>query len=111
MLQLLAAGEAREDQLVAALEQWNEARRLARDRSGETAAEERQERLYNERCDACDRIASKRALTVSGILAKLAFVAPDFDPHEEFDGWTPDLMILASIAVDYKLGVQGVRHV
>lgn len=107
-LELLAAREAREDQLVAAHDQWNEARRLARDRSGETAAEELQERLYNERCDACDRIALKRALTLNGMLAKLAFIAPDFDAQEELDGGTSEV-ILKSIAVDYKLGVEGVQ--
>ena len=37
MVELMAAIEAREDQLVAALDQWNEARGLARERSGETA--------------------------------------------------------------------------
>jgi hypothetical protein len=34
MVELMAAIEAREDQLIAALDQWNEARRLARERSG-----------------------------------------------------------------------------
>jgi|HubBroStandDraft_6_1064221.scaffolds.fasta_scaffold313429_2 hypothetical protein len=61
MVELMAAIEAREDQLVAALDQWNEARGLARERSGETAAEERSEQLYKESYDACARIASTRA--------------------------------------------------
>jgi hypothetical protein len=78
MVEPMAAIEAREDQLVAALDQWNEARRLARERSGETAAEERSEQLYNESYDARARIASTRARTLSGMLAKLAFIASGF---------------------------------
>jgi hypothetical protein len=45
MIELMAAMEAREDQLVAALDQWNAARRLARERSRETAAAEPSEQL------------------------------------------------------------------
>jgi len=103
-LQLMAARETREDQLIAARDQWQAARRLAQERSAETAAEERQEQLYNERGDACDRIARKRALTLSGLLAKLAFVAPDFEHfelEEELEGGTSEV-ILTSIAVDFN---------
>jgi hypothetical protein len=64
MVEPMAPIEACEDQLVAALGQWNEARRLARERSGETAAEERSEQLYNESYDAYARIASTRARTL-----------------------------------------------
>jgi hypothetical protein len=110
-VELLAAHEAREDQLVPAFEQWNEARRLARDRSGETAAHERREALYSEMGDAALRVASKRACTLSGILAKLDFIAPDFDSVEHFEGGTSsEEAILASIVVDYKFGVDGMQR-
>jgi hypothetical protein len=42
---MVAAIEAREDRLIAALDQWNEARRLAKERSRETAAAEPSEQL------------------------------------------------------------------
>jgi len=101
IVELLTARETREDQLVAAHNQWKEARRLARDRSGETAAEERCQQLYNERCDACDRVASARARTLNGLLAKIAFVASDFDADDLLEGVTPE-NILASVVVDFN---------
>jgi hypothetical protein len=41
----MKASEVREDQFIAALDHRNEARRIAQDRSGETAANERLEQL------------------------------------------------------------------
>jgi hypothetical protein len=81
-LAIMAAAEVREDQLIAALNQWNEAREVASDRSGETAetaADERVDQLWDEKSDACSRVANTRARTLNGILAKLALIAPDFD--------------------------------
>ena len=102
-IQLLAAGEAREDQLVAARDEWNEACRVAKDRSGDTAAEEWAEQLFNEKYDACERVASKRALTMRGLLAKLAFIAGDFDADEELPAeMGTSEKILFSVAADFK---------
>jgi hypothetical protein len=99
------ATDAREDQLIAALDHRNEALQVARDRSGETAAEEHLEQLMDEQYDACNRVANTRARTLSGVLAKLAFIAPDFDDESASElpaemGTSPE--ILFSIAVDFK---------
>jgi hypothetical protein len=78
-------------------------RQLAMDRSGETAAEERSEQLFNESCDAHDRVARMRARTLGGMLAKLALLEPAFDPEDMLTG---DLgtseQILVSVAIDFK---------
>jgi hypothetical protein len=83
-IEKMNATDAREDQLVAAHDEWKEARRVAKDRSGETAAEEWAEQLFNEKYDACDRVACYRARTLAGILAKLAFIAGDSMPRKSF---------------------------
>jgi hypothetical protein len=104
IVEMGAATEVRADQLIAALGSWADARRLARDRSGETAAEERYQSLFNEKYDAYTRVANTRARTLSGVLAKLAFIASDFDESaSEFPaelGTFPG--ILFSVAVDFK---------
>jgi hypothetical protein len=86
-------------------------RRLARDRSGVTAAHERQDALYSERRAARERVACMRARTLSGMLAKLAFIAPDYDADEVLEFGMADMgtseKILISVAIDYKLGVEG----
>jgi hypothetical protein len=96
---------------MADLDRWHEARRLAKDRSGVTAAEERHERLYNERCAASERVACTRARTLSGMLAKLAFIAPNYDADEVLEFGTGEMgtaeQIPVSVAVDYKLSVEG----
>jgi hypothetical protein len=99
------AQEVRENQLIAALDHQNKARRIARDRSGETAAEERLEQLLDEKYDACNRVATTRARTLSGVLAKLALIAQDFDEESTSElpgemGTSPE--ILFSVAVDFK---------
>jgi hypothetical protein len=104
-LEKMAAVEVRENQLIAALDHWNETRRVAKDRSGESAAEERLEQLLDEKDDACNRVANTRARTLSGVLAKLALIAPDFDDESASElpgemGTSPE--ILFSIAVDFK---------
>jgi hypothetical protein len=98
------ATDTREDQLIAALDRWNEVRRVARDRSGETAAEERVGQLWDEKADACSRVANFRARTLSGILAKLALIAPDVDESaSEFPAEVgTSEPILFSVAVDFK---------
>jgi len=63
--------------------------------------EERQEQLCGEREEARERVASTRARTLVGMLAKLAFIAPDVEAGTSET-------ILYSVAVDYKLGVEGV---
>jgi hypothetical protein len=55
--------------------------------------------------DAYGRVATTRARTLSGVLAKLALIAPDFDDESASDlpgemGTPP--AILFSIAVDFK---------
>ena len=99
------AKDAREDQLIAALDRRNEALKVARDRSGETAAEERLKQLMDEKYAAYARVANTRAWTLSGVLAKLALIAPDVE-----DEWASELPsevgtsepILFSVAVDFK---------
>jgi hypothetical protein len=101
----MKAADAREDQLIAALDHRNEARLAAADRSGETAAEERLEQLSNKKDDAYVRVANTRARTLSGVLAKLALIAPDIDDESaselpaEVGTFEP---ILFSVAVDFK---------
>jgi hypothetical protein len=113
VVEIMAASEVREDQLVAALDEWDEMRRLARDRSGETAADEWLEKVQAEHDEACGRVASMRARTLSGVLAKLAFIAPDLD-IETWMGRGADMgtheQILFSVAVDYTLGLEGVQQ-
>lgn len=75
----MKATEVREDQFIAALDHRNEARRIAEDRSGETAANERLEQLMDEKDEVCKRVSITRARTLSGVLAKLALIASDFD--------------------------------
>jgi hypothetical protein len=99
-----AAAEVRADQLIAALDLRYEALQVARDRSGETAADERYQSLFNEKYDAYARVANTRARTLSGVLAKLAFIASDFDESaSEFPAEAgPSEPILFSVAVDFK---------
>ena len=54
-------------------------RQLARDRSGETAAEKGLEEIQSEYDQAAERIARFRAQTLDGVLAKLAFIARTLD--------------------------------
>jgi hypothetical protein len=78
-IEKINATEARADQLIAALDHRREELRVARDRSGETAAEERRKQLMDEKYAAYARVANTRAWTLSGVLAKLALIAPDVD--------------------------------
>jgi hypothetical protein len=94
-----------EDQLIAALDHRYEALRVARDRSGETAADERLEQLMDEKYAAYTRVANTSARTLSGVLAKLALIAPDVDDQSASElpaevGTSEP--ILFSIAVDFK---------
>jgi hypothetical protein len=104
-IKILAAQEVREDQLIAALDHRNEARRIAEDRSGETAANERLEQLMDEKYEVCNRVSITRARTLSGVLAKLALIASDFD-DESASGFPAGVgasePILFSVAVDFK---------
>jgi hypothetical protein len=104
-IEKLNAKDAREDHLIAAMDHRREEIRVAEDRSGETAAEERRKQLWEEKYVACTRVANTRARTLSGVLAKLAFIAPDFD--DESASELPAEMgtsepILFSVAVDFK---------
>jgi hypothetical protein len=59
----------------------------------------------DEKYDACKRVANTRARTLSGVLAKLALIAPDFDDKSALElpvemGMSPE--ILFGIAVDFK---------
>lgn len=101
----MKATEVREDQFIAALDHRNEARRIAEDRSGETAANERLEQLMDEKDEVCKRVSITRARTLSGVLAKLALIASDFDDESASElpgemGTSPQ--ILFSIAADFK---------
>jgi hypothetical protein len=58
-----------------------------------------------EKYEACERVASMRARTLSGLLAKLSFIASDFDDESDLD-LSADMgtseQILFSVAVDFK---------
>jgi hypothetical protein len=103
-IEKINAKDAREDQLIAALDHRNEALRVARDRSGETAADERVEQRMDEKYDAYTRVANARAPTLEGILAKLALIASDVDESaSEFSAEVgASEPILFSVAVDFK---------
>jgi hypothetical protein len=73
------AKDAREDQIIAAVEHQGEALQVARDRSGETAASDVVDQVWDEKYAAYTRVANTRARTLSGVLAKLAFIVPDVD--------------------------------
>ena len=104
-IEKMNAKDAREDQLIAAMDHRLEEIRVAMVRSGEIAADERLEQLSDEKYGAYERVANTRARTLSGVLAKLALIAPDFD-----DEWASELPselgpsepILFSVAVDFK---------
>jgi hypothetical protein len=53
--------------------------------------------------EACQRVAKARARTLAGMLAKLAFVAGNFDGDEEREPaeWGTSGQILFSVAVDF----------
>jgi hypothetical protein len=104
LIEMMAAQEVRQDQLVPAFDEWNEMRRLAEERSGVTAAEKLNSQLYDEWYEARRRVANARARTLEGMLAKLAFIAADFEVDESLEDpnrGTSD-MILYSVAIDYK---------
>ena len=104
-VEMMKAQDAREDQLIAALDHRYETHRVAADRSGETAADERLEQLSDEKYGAYERVANTRARTLSGVLAKLALIAPDFDDESALELpaeiGTPE-QILCRVAVDFK---------
>jgi hypothetical protein len=99
------ATDAREDQLIAAVDRRYEEHLAAAGRSGETAAYERFKQFRDEKYAAYERVANTRARTLSGVLAKLALITPDVD-----DEWASELPsevgtsepILFSLAVDFK---------
>ena len=104
VIEKLKAKDAREDQLIAAMDHRREALRVASNRSGETAAEERLKQLMDEKYAVYTRVVNTRARTLSGVLAKLALIAPDVDESaSEFpaEGGTSE-PILFSVAVDFK---------
>jgi hypothetical protein len=98
------AEDVRADQLIAALDNRRKALEVARDRSGETAADERVEQRMDEKYDAYTRVANTRATTLSGVLAKLALIAPDVNESTlEFSAEVgTSEPILFSVAVDFK---------
>jgi len=55
---------------------------------------------WDERREACERVASTPARTQAGMMAKLALVAPYFDDIDLGHGASGD--ILASVMVDFK---------
>jgi hypothetical protein len=109
--QLLLAGEVREDQLIAAMDQWKAARHEAKVRSGEQQANQRLDEILGEQYEACERVARMRARTLHGVLAKLAFIASDFDEESDLE-LTAEMgtseLILFSVAVDFKALAPGV---
>jgi hypothetical protein len=88
----------------AALDSWDEAILVAKDRSGETAADERLEQLMDEKYAAHTRVANTRARTLSGVLAKLALIASGVDESasESSAEMGASEPILFSVAVDFK---------
>jgi hypothetical protein len=61
MVELMAAIEAREDQLIAALDQWNKRVGLLGNEAAKLPRRNGANSFYNESYDACARIASTRA--------------------------------------------------
>jgi hypothetical protein len=110
LIRMFAAREARMDQVIAAYDQSQEERKLAKERSGERAVTEWQEQLCGEMSEARQRVGSMRARTLAGMLAKLAIIAPEFEDEDE---WASDVgpseRVLISVAADYRLGVEGVN--
>jgi hypothetical protein len=99
-IEKMNAKDGREDQIIAALDRRKEALRIARDRSGETAAKDLVDQLWDEKYDAYTRVANTRARTLSGVLAKLALIELDVDDESELLGASEP--ILFSVAVDFK---------
>ena len=62
-----AAREARADELIAADDEWRQARRQAKVDSGAWAAVERQEELYGREIEALVDIANAPAQTIRGV--------------------------------------------
>ena len=63
------------------------------------------EQLMDEKDEVCKRVSITRARTLSGVLAKLALIASDFDDESASElpgemGTSPQ--ILFSIAADFK---------
>jgi hypothetical protein len=101
-IEKMNAKDAREDQIIAAMDRRNKARQVARDRSGETAASDVVDQVWDEKYAAYTRVANTRARTLSGVLAKLALIAPDVDDDSASDFPGPSEPILFSVAVDFK---------
>jgi len=106
-IRLDAAREARADELIAADNQWRQARRQAKIDSGARAAVERQEALLLEELDLQRELPGTPAQTAPGALAKLALVAdyygdPTFGTDDEFFDWECGARILLSAALDLK---------
>jgi hypothetical protein len=103
-IEKIKAKDAREDQIIAAMDRRNEALQVARDRSGETAASDLVDQLWDEKYAAYTRVANIRARTLNGVLAKLALIASDVDESaSEFSAEVgASEPILFSVAVDFK---------
>jgi hypothetical protein len=108
MFQWMVDRDRRANEIIAADDQWKEERRRAKERSGERAVQERQEQLCHEMNKARWRVGDTRARTLAGMLAKLALIADDFESEADFesDMGSSD-KVLFSVAVDYRLGVEG----
>lgn len=103
LVEMGAATEVREVQLIAALDQWNEAQDEAKVRSGEFDAWRRADELFVEEKKLKAQIGATSAQTVAGIMAKLAFVARyiDVDDRSLFDDDGATEQVLLSVAIDY----------
>jgi len=90
-------------------DRWLDEKQKAYDRCGATAAEERYGQICDEKLAGEQLVASKRALTRDGLLAKLGFIVGDYDVEELNDNLFGDGssdMILASVLRDYKLSLE-----
>jgi hypothetical protein len=106
-VRLEAAREARADELIAADDEWRQARHQAKVDSGALEIEERQERLFGEELDLQRELPRTSAQTAPGALAKFALVAdyysdPTFGSDDEFFDWGTGFRILLSAALDLK---------
>jgi len=103
-----AEREARADELIAADDEWRQARHQAKVDSGAWAAVERQKALLGEELDLQEEIPGTPAQTEPGARAKIALVAdyhgdPTFgDDDEQFFDWETGFRILSSAALDLK---------
>jgi hypothetical protein len=107
-IRLDAARETKADELIAADNEWRQARQQAKADSGALEVEKRQEQLLSGEMDLQGELPGTPAQTAPGALAKIGLVAdyhsdPTFGgDDEQFFDWETGFRILLSAALDLK---------